>query len=179
MLAEEVLAAWLSAGECGVAVGSPESLTILEQQAAARGLRLVRLNHAVLSHLSDPDSLAATEVGLAGADAGAEPSPGRTVEPRTRIRGALQTAYAAWLEQLRGEAEPLVVTDLELALAEGLELGELATLERPVLVLVPGELRDGKVRCHATLEREGELLPPAVTRSVWEIQQQDSPRSTA
>lgn len=179
MLAEELLAAWLNQGGCGVAVGSAHSLAAVERLATDRGLVLVRLNQAVLALLADPDGLAATEVGLAAATTTAETGAGRQAEPRAQVRTALTTAYSAWLTDLHVSAEPLVVADLELALAEALELGELAALGRPVLLLVPGSVREGKVRCHASPDREGELLPPALTRAVWEAGGQDSSPPTA
>ena len=128
---DELVTAWLAGGSgCACAVGEWSQLALVADALAARGVPVRSGNRELLDRLGDDAD---------GAD-----------------RAALDRAWTAWTEALQADRGPLALHQLELAVAERLDLTRLATIARPVLLLVPGGL------AYATATEAGVPLPPAV-----------------
>jgi len=99
--------------------------------------------------MNDPETIAAAAAS-------------RAPEAVEAVRRAVNEAFERWLHEASQSDEPIVVRDLELAVAEHVELARLTELGRPVLLLAPGRSERNLARLYATGPHDGLPLPPAV-----------------
>jgi len=130
-------------------VGSWTALAELSAALSVAGVAVCRLGTELLRRIPDPDSLAAAEEV-------------RSPEAADAVRRAVGQAFDAWLREAATQGGPLAVQDLELAVAERVELARLTELGRPVLVLAPGLAARHLARLYATGPHDGVPLPPAI-----------------
>ena len=168
MTGEQLASIWQTrTSGCGTALGSWQAVARLATQLAAAGVPVTRLGTELLARLDDPDSLA-------------EAADSRSPEAAETVRLAVTDAFEQWLSEAAAETGPLAVRDLELAVAERLELARLAELNRPVLVLAPGRAARKLARLYATGPYDGVPLAPAIAPkdATWELSS-DSDSMTA
>lgn len=159
MTGAQLASHWQTRGHgCGTVVGSRRDLAALAEQLAAAGVPVCRLGAALLQRIPEADSLAAA-------------AESRALESAETARRAVAQAFETWLADTAGETGPLAVQDLELAVAERVELARLSELGRPVLVLAPGRLVRQMARLYATGPHDGLPLPPAIAPrdATWEL----------
>lgn len=160
MTCSQMVSKWLARGRgCATAVGSWTALEGLAETLSAAGVAVCRLGSEIVQRIPDPDSFLVPGDPLAR-------------EGREAARQAVAQAFEAWLEEAGAGHEPLAIRDLELAVAERLELARLAELGRPVLLLAPGRTAGATVRLFATGPHDGLPLPPAVAAdgATWTLE---------
>lgn len=153
---------------CCAAVGDPPAIQAAETALREAGVPTVRLSAEILARLPDAVALASAELDTLRLAPPEEGVP-RITANREAIRAELEAALAAWVAEVSGSPGPLAVRDLELAVAERLDLICLAELGRPVVLLVPGRRQGRLVRLHAGGSRPGEPLPAALCARVFEL----------